>query len=260
MIRNMIKIFLLLFAAGLLYFAVDIGRYFFYPDVSALKKGRPGKTAFMEYREKTWQEKGIKRKIRAAWAPMGQISPFVVKAVLIAEDDKFWVHDGFDFEAMQKAVEKDIKKQAFHAGGSTISQQLAKNLYLSPAKNPIRKLKEAILTWRIERHLSKRRILELYLNVAEWGDGLFGISAAASRYYGKSAASLTAREAAELAAALPNPKRYRPDGASRYAARRADRIYAIMVRRGIVIEDYDRVISEPEENPQTDIVPDLHLP
>lgn len=260
MIRKLIKIIIFFLAVGLLCFAVDIGRYFFYPDVSALKKNRPGKTAFMEYREKTWQEKGIKKKITTAWVPMGQISPFVLKAVIIAEDDKFWMHDGFDYEAMQKAMEKDIKKKTFHAGGSTISQQLAKNLYLTPAKNPIRKIKEAILTWRIERHLSKRRILELYLNVAEWGDGLFGIGPAARRYYGKSASALTAREAAELAAALPNPKRYRPDGASRYAARRADRIYAIMVRRGIVIEDYDRILSEPEENPSTDLFPDLGLP
>ena len=90
-----------------------------------------------------------------------------MKAVIIAEDDKFWSHEGFDFDAMQKALEKDLKKKKFKVGGSTISQQLAKNLYLTPAKNPIRKVKEAILTWRIERQLSKRRIMELYLNVAE---------------------------------------------------------------------------------------------
>jgi len=223
---------------------LDVGRYFIYPNVSALEKDRPGKTAFMEYREEVWKDKGIKKKISTSWVPLAQVSPYVVKAVIIAEDDKFWSHEGFDFEAMQKALEKDIKKKTFKAGGSTISQQLAKNLYLSPAKNPIRKIKEAILTWRIERQLTKRRIVELYLNVAEWGDGMFGVGNAARRYYGKSAASLGPREAAELAAALPNPRRFNPDVNSRYASSRAERIYQIMVRRGIVIEDYDDVIDQ----------------
>ncbi len=233
------KIVLFAVLAILLFFTVDVGRYVFYPDVAVLKKERPGRTAFMQHREKVWRSKGIKRKISVSWTPMSRISPYVVKAVIIAEDDKFWRHDGFDFDALQKALQKDIESKKFRAGGSTISQQLVKNLYLSPAKNPLRKLKEAILTWRIERHLSKRRILELYLNVAEWGDGMFGIGAAAKRYYGKSAGALGAREAAALAATLPNPRRFHPDGDSRYALRRAQRIYAIMVRRGVVIEEYN---------------------
>jgi monofunctional biosynthetic peptidoglycan transglycosylase len=226
---------------------------YFYPNVSYLKKNRPEKTAFMKYREKVWQEKGIKRKITNIWVPLSGVSPYVMKAVIIAEDDKFWSHEGFDFEAMQKAIEKDIAKKKFKAGGSTISQQLAKNLYLSPAKNPVRKLKEAILTWRLERQLSKRRIMELYLNVTEWGDGVFGIEAAARKHYGKSAAALTAREAATLAAVIPNPRRYRTDGTSRYVENQSERIYQIMVRRGIVIPDYDDVISQKDENsPETD--------
>ncbi len=246
--RHWKKIILFGVLAIIIFFAIDVGRYVFYPDVSDLIKKRPGKTAFMEYREKSWQEKGIKKKISVSFAPLSQISPYVMKAVIIAEDDKFWSHEGFDFEAMQKALEKDLQKKKFKAGGSTISQQLAKNLYLSPAKNPVRKVKEAILTWRIEQQLSKKRIIELYLNVAEWGDGLFGIEAAARKYYGKSARDLNAREAATLAAALPNPRRFRPDGNSRYAANRAERIYSIMVRRGIVIEDYDDVIKDDEKN------------
>ncbi|HPV48563.1 MAG TPA: monofunctional biosynthetic peptidoglycan transglycosylase [Smithellaceae bacterium] len=226
---------------------VDIGRYFFYPDVSLLKNNRPGKTAFMEHREKVWRSKNIKKKIRVSWVPLSQISPYVMKAVIIAEDDKFWSHEGFDFEAMQKALEKNLDQKKFKMGGSTISQQLAKNLYLSPTKSPVRKVKEAILTWRIERHLSKRRIMELYLNVAEWGDGLFGIRAAARRYYGKSPAALNAREAAALAASLPSPQRFHPASGSRYAARRAARIYQIMERRGIVIREYDEVVQETKE-------------
>lgn len=234
----------------LTYFVFDVGRYFVYPNVASLKKSCPQKTAFMKYRENVWQEKGVKRKITNVWVPLSRVSPYVMKAVIIAEDDKFWSHEGFDFEAMQKALEKDIKKKKFKAGGSTISQQLAKNLYLSPSKNPIRKLKEAILTWRLERNLSKRRIMELYLNVAEWGDGIYGIEAAARKHYGKSAAGLTAREAAVLAAVIPNPRRYRTDGTSRYVGNQSERIYQIMVRRGIVIPEYDDVISEKDEDNQ----------
>lgn len=242
--RNWKKIVLFGLLAIILLFTIDVCRYFIYPDVSDLINNRPGKTAFMEFREETWQDKGVKKKISSTWAPLSQISPYVTKAVIIAEDDKFWDHDGFDFEAMQKALEKDLKKKKFKAGGSTISQQLAKNLYLSPAKNPVRKIKEAILTWRIEKELSKKRIIELYLNVAEMGDGLFGVEAAARRYYGKSARHLTAREAATLAASLPNPRRFRPDGNSRYAANRAEKIYQIMVRRGVVIEEFEDVMKD----------------
>jgi len=111
----------------------------------------------MKYREKVWQEKGVKRKITNIWAPLSRVSPYVMKAVIIAEDDKFWSHEGFDFEAMQKALEKDIKKKKFKAGGSTISQQLAKNLYLSPSKNPIRKLKEASTNLAIGKEFKQKK-------------------------------------------------------------------------------------------------------
>ena len=238
--KKSIIIVMLLIAA---YFIVDIGRYFIYPNVAYLKKNRPGKTAFMEYREESWQKKGINRSINTSWVPLSEISPYVVKAVIVAEDDNFWSHDGFDFNAMQKALEKDIKKKKFQAGGSTISQQLAKNLYLYPSKVPIRKIKEAILTWRIERQLSKRRIIELYLNVAEWGDGIFGIELAAQANFGKHAANLTAREAATLVVILPSPRRYKIDGESGYVKGEAERVYQIMVRRGIVIQEYDDVIK-----------------
>jgi len=228
--------------------ALSIAFNFVYPDVSTLRKVNPKKSAFMEYRENEWLRQGKKKKIVQQWVPLSQISPYVIKAVIIAEDDKFWSHEGFDFDAMQKALEKDLKQKKFKVGGSTISQQLAKNLFLSPSKNPIRKLKEAVLTWRLERNLSKKRIIELYLNVAEWGDGLFGIEAASRRYYDKPASDLSASEAAKLAAALPNPRRYSPVGGSHYMAYRSELIYQIMVRRGIVVEDYDDVMNEPEED------------
>jgi monofunctional glycosyltransferase len=227
--------------------ATDIAMSFVYPGVSALKKENPQKTAFMQYREKQWAREGIHKVIIQKWVPLRRISPYLIKAVIIAEDDKFWNHEGFDFEAMQQALEKDIKKKEFKAGGSTISQQLAKNLFLSPSKNPIRKMKEAILTWRMEHALSKRRIVEIYLNVAEWGDGIFGIEAAAKHYYGKHASSLTAQEAARLATVLPNPIVYHVNGDSKYVQNRSARIYQVMLARGIVIPEFDEVMTTPEE-------------
>jgi len=238
----------MMIVAGMITFMVcDIGFYFFYPGVAGLKKKQPGKTAFMKYREEEWLKRGKKRKIQQQWVPLSQVSPYAIKAVIIAEDDKFWSHEGFDFAAIQKALEEDIRKKKLKTGGSTISQQLAKNLYLSPSKNPVRKIKEAILTWRIERNLSKRRIIELYLNVAEWGEGLFGIEAAARHYYGKPAVALTAEEAARLAVVLPNPRKYNPAGEGRYVERRSEAIYRIMVKRGIVIPAYEALMEEPEE-------------
>ena len=227
---------------------------FVYPDVSELKKKNPGKTSFMTYREKEWEREGKKYRINQKWVPISAISPYLVKAVLIGEDDKFWSHEGFDYEAMQKALEKDIKAKKFKLGGSTISQQLAKNLYLSPSKNPLRKIREAIITWRMEKTLSKKRLLELYLNIAEWGDGgIFGIEAASRAYYGKSASALGPDEAARLAAVLPNPRKFNPLGNSRYVVHRSSLIYNIMVRRGIVVPEFEEV-SEGDESSDSAIV------
>jgi monofunctional glycosyltransferase len=224
--------------------------YCVYPDISKLKKQNPKKTAFMEYREREWKAKGRKVRISQKWIPYNQISPYLVKAVLIAEDDKFWKHDGFDYDAIEKAVERDLKTGKFKLGASTISQQLVKNLYLSPSKNPIRKLKEAIITWRLEKTLSKRRILELYLNVIEWGEGIFGVEAASHRYFGESASQLSPEEAARLAAVLPNPRKYQATGNSRFVQRRAALLYNIMVRRHIVVPTYEE--AEKEAPPSED--------
>ena len=214
------------------------------PDISGLKKKNPKKTALMEYRYEEWKKKGKKYRITQIWVPLSSISPYLIKAVLIGEDDKFWSHEGFDYEAIKKAIEKDIKAGKFKFGGSTISQQLAKNLYLSPSKTPFRKLREAIITWKMEKILSKRRILTIYLNIAEWGEGIFGIEAAARHYYGKSASGLNPEESARLAAVLPNPRKFNPLGDSRYVVHRSNLIYSIMVRRGIVVPEYEEVIEE----------------
>jgi monofunctional biosynthetic peptidoglycan transglycosylase len=238
---KLIKILVFLVLLALI---AGVGFYMVYPDVSKLKKENPKKTSFMEYREEEWKKKGKKVRIQKKWVSLGQISPYAIKAVIIAEDDKFWSHKGFDLEAIQKALEKDLEKGKFKFGGSTISQQLVKNLYLTPSKNPLRKAKEAIITWRLERALSKRRILELYLNVVEWGEGIFGIEVAAQHYYGKAASALGPQEASRLAAVLPNPRRYRPNGSSQYVEKRAAIIYNIMVKRGIVVPEYEDVMKE----------------
>lgn len=214
------------------------------PDISKLREEKPGKTSFMKYREKEAREKGKKYRISQEWVPLSRISPYLIKATLVSEDDKFWKHEGFDYEAIQKAVEKDIKAKRFKLGGSTISQQLVKNLYLSPAKNPFRKIAEAVITWRMEKVLSKKRILELYLNVVEWGEGTFGAEAASRRSFGKSAADLSPEEAARLAAVLPNPRKYDPAGDQRYVVNRSNLIYGIMVKRGIVVPEYTEVTEE----------------
>jgi monofunctional biosynthetic peptidoglycan transglycosylase len=227
---------------------------FVYPDVSKLRTENPKKTAMMEYREREWKDKGKKFTIVQHWVPYRAVSPYLVKAVLIGEDDKFWHHEGFDYEAMQKAIEKDIKAKKFKLGGSTITQQLAKNLYLSPSKNPLRKIREAVIAWRLEKLLSKKRILEIYLNVAEWGDGgIFGIEAASRHYYGKSAAALGPEEAARLASVLPNPRRFSPLGDSRYVVHRSNLIYSIMVRRGIVVPEYEEVSGGDEESERPEV-------
>ena len=232
-------VFIPIFLLSLLYFLLM-------PDISNLKKENPKKTAFMEYREGERRERGKKIRMNQVWVPLSNVSPYLIKAVLIAEDDNFWRHEGFDYEAIRKAIERDLKAKRLKFGGSTISQQLARNLYLSPAKNPLRKIREAIITWRMEKVLSKKRILELYLNVVEWGDGIFGIEAASRHYFGKPSFELTPQEAARLAAALPNPRRYNPAGDQRYVMTRSNTIYLIMIQRGIVVPDYEELKEDSE--------------
>ena len=239
--KTFFKIVLVVFAVLM----VDVLRYFLYPDVGELKKNNPQTTAFIEYRKAQWADEGRDVKLDQRWVSLSQISPNLIKAVLIGEDDGFYKHDGFDVKGMENAIERSIQKGTL-AGGSTISQQLSKNLYLSPSKNPVRKLKEAIITYRMEKILSKRRILELYLNIAEWGDGIFGIEAAARHYYGKSAKSLNAQEAAHLASVLPNPIKYNPLSDQKYVVNRSKIIYKILLRRGVVIQSYKEVMTPPK--------------
>ncbi len=168
----------------------------------------PGETAFMEAGLERLQEKRPQAQLKHRWVEYGRISIHLKRAVVAAEDSSFIAHEGFDWEGIEKAVEKNIKKRRFAAGGSTISQQLAKNLFLSASKNPLRKVEEAVITVMIEMVWSKRRILEVYLNVIEWGNGVYGAEAASQRYFGSTAASIGPGEAAHLAAMIPRPRYY----------------------------------------------------
>ena len=168
----------------------------------------PASTAFMDERLERIREKKPGAKLRHQWVPYARISGNLKRAIVAAEDAKFADHEGFDWEAMQKAWEKNQKRGKVVAGGSTISQQLAKNLFLSGSRTPWRKAQEAMITVMMEGVMDKRRILEIYLNVIEWGDGVFGAEAAARHYFGTSAAALSPAQAARLAAMVPNPRFY----------------------------------------------------
>lgn len=168
----------------------------------------PGTTRFMEIRLGELREKKPDAELKKQWVPYERISIHLKRAIIAAEDAKFVDHEGFDWEGMQKAMEKNQKRKRFAAGGSTISQQLAKNLFLTPTKSYLRKAEEAIITLMLENLWSKRRILEVYLNVIEWGNGVFGAEAAARHYYNIGAAQLGPEQAARLAGMVPNPRYY----------------------------------------------------
>jgi monofunctional glycosyltransferase len=192
------------------------------------KYADPGATAFMSQRLSELREKYPQAELRHHWQDYRRISVHLKRAVIAAEDDKFIDHEGFDWEGMQKALEKNQKKGKVVAGGSTISQQLAKNLFLSAAKTPWRKAQEAVITVWLETLWDKRRILEVYLNSVEWGEGIFGAEAAARRYYNTGAANLSAEQAARLAVMLPAPRRMEKNPYSAYVNGRTQLILGRM--------------------------------
>jgi monofunctional biosynthetic peptidoglycan transglycosylase len=200
-----------------------------WPDVAALDHAHPATTAFMD-KYRGWGIFGPKREIEHKWVPYSRISSNLKRAVIVSEDIRFFSHEGFDEREIRAALEDAWEDKELPRGASTITQQLAKNLWLSASYNPLRKVKEAILTRQLERELGKRRILELYLNVAEFGRGIYGAEAAARHYYGKSARSLTERQAAELAASLPRPRSWHPGVKSRAYQRKVRSIQRRMAR------------------------------
>jgi monofunctional biosynthetic peptidoglycan transglycosylase len=222
------------------------------PDVKPLKKHPPATTAYIELRKKQSAAKGRKLELRWTWVPSDAISENLKRAVVTAEDDEFWRHDGVDWKAIRAAYERNRKAGRFAAGGSTITMQLARNLYLSPSKNPLRKAKEILIARRLERELGKRRILELYLNVAEWGKGVFGCEAAARAYFGKACADLTPDEAVAMAVVLPNPRRWDPAKRGKYVERNSKRIIDRMMAA-------DRARAEADgEDDETIVAPEVY--
>jgi monofunctional biosynthetic peptidoglycan transglycosylase len=194
-------------AAG---FAVLAYVYVMLPDVRVLAKANPGRTAFMELREDQAKSDGKKLRHVQRWVPYSRISQNLKRAVLVAEDDAFWDHEGVDMVQIRRSIEVNLQRGAAVRGASTLTQQLAKNLYLSPSRDPLRKLRELIIARRLEAELSKARIFEIYLNVIEWGDGIWGVEAAARTYFGVPASALSASQAALLAGAIVNPRVLNP--------------------------------------------------
>jgi monofunctional biosynthetic peptidoglycan transglycosylase len=201
-----------------------------WPSVGRLATARPATTAFIEQYRAEQRAAGRPTRVAWTWTPYAAISPALKRAVLVSEDVNFFSHHGFALDEMQSALEDAVRDRELPRGASTITQQLAKNLWLSRSRNPLRKAKEAMLTWQLERRLSKRRILELYLNVVEFGPGVYGVGAASQRYFAKLPADLDESEAAQLAAVLPSPSTWRPGSASPAYRRRVAAIERRMER------------------------------
>ena len=200
------------------------------PDIAGLAKKNPSTSLLIEARRAEATENGQPFRPSWAWAPLARISPHLQRAVIVSEDASFYEHHGIDWEGLQEAITRNWEQGKLQRGGSTITQQLAKNLYLSSEKRLLRKAHEALIAWELERRLSKKRILELYLNVAEWGHGIFGAEAAAGHHFGKSAAELTEEEAALLAALLPSLRRNDPIQYTPYRVKRQEEILYWMHR------------------------------
>lgn len=226
-----------------------------FPDVAKLKSEPPETTAFMELRKKQLRAEGKSDELEWRWVPYGRISPNLRRGVLVAEDNTFYEHEGVDVEGMREAFKRNLKRRRVTHGGSTITQQLAKNLYLSPSRNPLRKVREYFIARSLEKHLTKKRILEIYLNVVEMGERVYGAEAASRHYFGKSAASLSPREAALLAGCLPNPRVMNPGNPNKRLRARQNMILGRMRRWGYELEREVLTEKKPEPAPETTTAP-----
>jgi monofunctional biosynthetic peptidoglycan transglycosylase len=214
-------------------------------DVRALANGNPGKTSVMRQREDEARRAGRTPRTQQTYVPLSRISKHLIHAVIAAEDQKFFGHEGVDWDAIEKVIEEDRRRFRFARGGSTITQQLAKNLFFTTRRSVVRKLREVVVADWLEDDLGKRRILELYLNVIEWGDGIYGAQAAALRYYGKPASALDEVEAAGLAAMIPNPRRINPRVSAARHARAQRRVLWLMKGAGYLRRDIGGFGAEP---------------
>ena len=219
-------------------------------DVASLATKAPERTALMRQRAGEASAEGRAYTERRHWVPYERIAPSLRRAVLVAEDDAFFSHDGLDWNEIKASAQKNWRTRRFARGGSTITQQLAKNLWLGTERTPTRKFKELLLALRLERALGKKRIFELYLNSIEWGDGVFGIDAAAKHWFGTSAAGLSARQSVRLACVIINPRRYSPVAPDRRIERRTRMIASRLHRRGALSDaDYRAVLGLPDPAP-----------
>jgi len=216
------------YALGSLVLAALAVQLWFFAQVLYWNRFEPASSSFMERRLETMRGRSPAARLRQQWVPYTRISNHLKRAVVAAEDARFLDHEGFDWEAIQKAMAKNERRGRIVAGASTISQQLAKNLFLSGSRSWLRKGQEALITWMLESTMSKRRILELYLNFAEWGEGVFGAEAAARHHFGVPAGALSAEQAAWLAAILPSPRRYERGRSTPYIDGRVGTILARM--------------------------------
>jgi monofunctional glycosyltransferase len=229
------------------------------PDVSTLRATNPTVTALMKTRQSQAEAKGHTIGRHWMWVPLSRISPYLRQAVVAAEDASFFTHEGFDWEGIKDAVFYNLEAGKLKRGGSTITQQLAKNLYLSSERSLLRKAREALITRALEHHLTKERILELYLNVAEWGQGVYGAEAAAKHHFKKSSHDLTADEAVWLAAILPSPQRYDPIRKTTFLTRRHNRILKWITRGSPQAPHFPQLEPEPKSEPDSEPEPDSEL-
>jgi monofunctional biosynthetic peptidoglycan transglycosylase len=227
------KLFLIVVVAVLLLVAWE---WVTFPDVAKLATEAPKTTAFMDLRREQLRAAGKDATIDYRFVSYGSISPNLRRAVLVAEDDSFYEHDGVDMKGIQEAIEKDWKKKKITHGGSTITQQLAKNLFLSPSRNPLRKVKEYFIARSLEKHLTKKRILELYLNVVEMGERVYGAEASSRHYFHVPASGLNPSQAALLAGCLPNPRIMNPGAPNKRLRFRQKMILSRMKRWGYLFE------------------------
>ena len=218
-----------------------------FPHVSELKNSWPKTTAFMELRKRELRAEGKDDTLIYEPVPYARISPYLRRAALVAEDNDFYEHKGVDVEALKEAIHRDWQHKKLTQGGSTITQQLAKNLYLNPSRNPLRKIEEYFIARSLENHLSKKRILELYLNVVEMGERVYGAEAAARTHFHTSASSLTPSQAALLAGCLPNPRVMNPESPNKRLRARQRMILARMRRWGYLFEEQVLAEKKPDK-------------
>jgi len=219
-------------------------------EVRTLADKRPGKTALMRQREREAERKGEKARLSQTWVPLARMSHHLLHAVLASEDQRFFEHRGVDWTALRESAGENVERRRLWRGGSTLTQQLAKNLFFGTSRTPARKARELVVTRWLEEDLTKFRILTLYLNVIEWGDGVYGAEAAARHWYAKPASSLTLEEAAGLAAMIPNPRRINPQESPRWFERARGRVLGLMERSGYIGRDVGGLGANPPPPPE----------